>query len=107
MTIPKPIRCILYPIPGAVLAGGLIGLFHGRWGWPAFLFVLVALPPVGTVLSLPVDSLDLWLRRRTRDPVWLLTDEGRAWLMTADGQHWRARKDRGDAGDENENEGGS
>jgi hypothetical protein len=40
---------------------------------------------------LPVDALDLWLRRRTRDPMWLMTNEGRAWLESEDGLMWVRR----------------
>jgi hypothetical protein len=40
---------------------------------------------------LPVDALDLWLRRRTRDPMWLMTNEGRAWLESEEGLMWVRR----------------
>jgi hypothetical protein len=39
-----------------------------------------------------VDHVDLWLRRRTRDPIWLMTDEGRAWLSSPAGVAWTAAR---------------
>jgi hypothetical protein len=36
-------------------------------------------------LSLVVPEVDHWLRRLTRDPLWLETDEGRRWKERQEG----------------------
>ncbi|WP_442485839.1 hypothetical protein [Aeoliella sp. SH292] len=40
-----------------------------------------------------IDPFDLWLRRATRDPVWLMTSEGKKWLATDEGKLWQKAKE--------------
>ncbi|MGL5058833.1 MAG: hypothetical protein ACRC62_02535 [Microcoleus sp.] len=57
----------------------------------AFFFGLLLFPIFSIVGGMPIDNLDLWLRRKTRDPIWLMTDEGREWLNSEEGQIWQQK----------------
>jgi hypothetical protein len=95
MHISKPVRHVLYLLVPLLVAGALFTVTHAWLGRLSLLFFLLVLPPISIAVTLPIDSLDLWLRRRTRDPIWLLTDEGRIWLATPEGRKWSAaRNDR-------------
>jgi hypothetical protein len=86
MRVAKVHRVLFYGLAtGAVIA--MLFLVFGNWG--LVVGVLVA-PIINVFVGLPIDSFDLWLRRRSRDPQWLMTDEGRAWLSTEDGRRWQA-----------------
>jgi hypothetical protein len=95
MTIPKPVRemgryalwfGLIALLADPVLALGKdqiivkaalgFGLFVGSFGL-SLVFSWVV-----------IDPIDLWLRRTTRDPLWLMTYEGKSWLASAEGQAW-------------------
>ena len=97
MLIPKPVRHLLYPLLPVTIAWALIRLTYAHWGWPSLLFLVIAIPPISIFVSMPIDAFDLWLRRRTRDPIWLLTDEGRSWLDSGEGRKWSAADGNRDA----------
>jgi hypothetical protein len=95
MRISKPARHVLYLLSPLLVARALFTVTYAWLGRLSLLFSLLVVPPISIVVTLPIDSLDLWLRRRTRDPSWLLTNEGRAWLATPEGREWvEARRDR-------------
>ncbi len=89
MVIPKPIRQICYGIIGlsiSLLCALILSYFLGKLG----IFMGFFLYPVFNVLGgMPIDHIDRWLRRKTRDPIWLMTDEGREWLKSEEGQAWQ------------------
>jgi hypothetical protein len=86
MRVAKIYRVFLYGAATGVVIVGL-SLVFGKWG----LLVGVLLAPIINIFAgLPIDAFDLWLRRRSRDPLWLMTDEGRALLKTEDGRRWQA-----------------
>ena len=87
MRIHKPIRHILYPIPGALIAIYMMKSYP-EWGNYRYLFILFMFPPLSLLTSLPIDSLDFWLRRKTKDSFWLMSSEGQAWLKSEEGQDW-------------------
>jgi hypothetical protein len=88
MRIPKPVRILL----SAIIAGFVIGLTLSigvrRLGWPAYGFLLFAIPPLSFLLTWPIDAVDLWMRRKSRDPLWLMGHEGKEWLKTPEGLEW-------------------
>jgi len=59
-------------------------------------FSLILAPIVFIILNviggMPIDAFDLWLRRTTRDPIWLMGHEGQKWLNTEEGRRWSATK---------------
>jgi hypothetical protein len=91
MVISKPIRQICCLIIGLALSGlcalillqflGKLGIFIGFFLYPVF----------NVVGGMPIDNLDRWLRRKTRDRIWLMTDEGREWLNSEEGQVWQQK----------------
>jgi hypothetical protein len=87
--IPKPIRQIWYIIIGCLLTmlcAVLLSKWLGNWG--IFLAFLLY-PLLNLVGGMPIDYFDRWLRRKTRDPIWLMTYEGREWLKSEEGQVWQ------------------
>ena len=53
------------------------------------LVLAVILWPIYKILGgSPIDAFDFWLRRKTRDPAWLISHEGRNWLETDEGLDW-------------------
>jgi hypothetical protein len=38
-----------------------------------------------------INAIDLWMRRQTKDTLWLRSAEGREWLKTEQGQQWREK----------------
>jgi hypothetical protein len=87
--IPKPIRQICYCIIGlsfSTVCALILSHSLGKLG----IFLGFLLYPVFNVLGgMPIDNFDRWLRRKTRDPVWLMTQEGREWLKSEEGQVWQ------------------
>jgi hypothetical protein len=45
----------------------------------------------GILMGRGISTLDLWLRRKTRDQLWLWSGEGKAWLKTEEGQAWKQK----------------
>lgn len=97
MRISKPIRQILYLLVSLGVSGSLAAATRSSLGWAALCFFVLAFPPLSLLLTLPIDALDRWLRRRSRDPMWLLSEEGRAWLESEAGRSWRAAQGARDA----------
>jgi hypothetical protein len=87
--IPKPIRHICYFIIGFFLSlfcALILSRYLGKWGG----FIGCFLYPVFSIIGgMPIDILDQWLRRKTRHPVWLMTDEGKKWLDSEEGKAWQ------------------
>ena len=88
--ISKTVRSFCYPLVSmglTLLVYKVLQPFIGAWA------VLLCLPLLFWLhLFSPVDTLDLWLRRVTRDPYWLMTNEGAAWLRTEEGKAWLKTK---------------
>ena len=40
------------------------------------------------VAAFYLDCLEQWVWRKTRDEVWLMTQEGRQWLESEEGKRW-------------------
>ena len=57
-------------------------------GLGGLVLAVVLWPIYNLVGGSPIDSFDFWLRRKTRDPVWLISHEGRQWLETDEGREW-------------------
>jgi len=95
MRIPKLYRQLIQFGLFGLLCGVLLAL-AGRLPKAWRLALLVGTVPVAffgaLILSFCVDSLDMWLRRRSRDPIWLKTYEGRQWLASEDGQKWQKER---------------
>jgi hypothetical protein len=93
MSIPKPIRHLIQLALLIVLAAALSQLALRLRPIPLAIFAaLLAVPSAfiaALVVSLCVDRVDLWLRRRSRDSLWLITDEGREWLASDEGKEWQ------------------
>ncbi len=89
MLIPKPIRLICYCLVGlslSILCALILSQKLGKLG----IFMGFFLYPVFNILGgMPIDIVDSWLRRKTRDPIWLMTQEGREWLKSEEGQAWQ------------------
>jgi hypothetical protein len=84
--ISKTARVCCYPIVSFGLTFAIckgLEIIIGSW---AFLLSL----PIFFYFNLfsPVDSLDLWLRRRTKDDYWLMSNEGKKWLDSKEGEDW-------------------
>ena len=88
MHIPKPIRVLGY-FSVAFTGTALFVAFSRPYIGPIALvlapIVFIAFNIVG---GAPIDAFDLWLRRKTRDPIWLIGHEGQAWLATEEGRRW-------------------
>ena len=88
MRIAKPIRVFCC---GAIAGGLSFATFElfsmaiGRW---ALLPAMLLLPVFAYFGGIPIDVLDFWLRKRTRDPLWLLSSEGQEWLKSPEGAEW-------------------
>ena len=94
--IAKPIRHIVAAGLGGACAVAVFVWLQPRWGnW-----ALATIPFVGffswmILGDVLINSLDLWLRRRTRDPIWLMGNEGKRWLESEEGHAWqRSRQSR-------------
>lgn len=84
MIIGKPCRII----GGGLLAGAATGLIVvlSHRSWLVILFV-----PICFVFEALMSATDLWLRRTTKDRLWLWGHEGKEWLKTPEGAAWKAR----------------
>jgi hypothetical protein len=75
MYIAKPFRFLFYGViigAGVVLTFTLLRRHIGFW---ALIPALIAFPVFGLVSGFVVDSFDFWLRRVTRDPIWVRQHE--------------------------------
>lgn len=89
MLIPKPIRQILYCVIALFLCI-LCALLLSKWlGNLGIVLAFLLYPLFNVCGGIPIDSLDLWLRRKTRDPIWLISNEGREWLKSEEGELWQ------------------
>jgi len=85
--ISKPVRHLCYPVvAGAIafLTYKLAAHFIREWAYLISWFVFFWFYQFAS----PIDKLDLWLRKYTKDDIWLLTQEGKEWLKTEQGQEW-------------------
>ena len=60
--------------------------FIGLWSYAAGLLLFPFFNFLGAV---PINALDFWLRRSTKDEIWLRSHEGKQWLQTKQGQAWQ------------------
>ena len=56
--------------------------FIGLWGYAV---ALVLFPFLNFLGAVPINALDFWLRRSTKDEIWLRSHEGKQWLQTKQG----------------------
>ena len=75
-------------IAAMLAVGSAIGLSRwiGLWGYAVGLLLFPFFNFFGAV---PVNALDFWLRRKTKDEIWLRSHEGKRWLQTKQGQAWQ------------------
>lgn len=97
MYIPKPHRLLIQFTLFVALAVAFVAVASElRPAALAIVALLLAVPGaymIAFVFSMAViDPLDLWLRRRTRDPIWLMTSEGREWLSSDENKKWQTRR---------------
>jgi hypothetical protein len=95
MKIPKVIRHLIQLAIFCLLAIALLAVApHVQKSWRIVL--LIATVPVAffgaLIISFYVDKIDLWLRRKSRDPIWLMTHEGKQWLASEEGQKWQKER---------------
>ena len=91
--ISKPIRHICYPVVAGAIAFFIYRVTFQFIEARAYLFALLAFFWFYKVNS-PIDQLDLWLRKHTKDNIWLFTQEGKEWLKTKQGQEWTATRQK-------------
>lgn len=84
MKIGKPYRLILATLLSGAITGLIVGISHRLW------LVLIYLP-IYLATETIINSIDLWLRRTTKDQLWLWGSEGKQWLETPEGQAWKNR----------------
>ncbi|WP_438038265.1 multiheme c-type cytochrome [Sorangium sp. So ce128] len=92
--IGKPVRILMSALLAGGAAGAVGGGLYSRIEVLSAAAAMVALVPAWFLWGGVVDHLDLSLRRRTRDAVWLLTREGQAWLSSTEGTAWSNRHDK-------------
>ena len=91
MHIPKIVRVPCYIAIAFMLMILTMIIFRPYIGWVSGIIAVVMLPLFHLFGGMPIDALDQWLRRTTRDPIWLITQEGREWLDSEQGRKWRKR----------------
>lgn len=77
MYIAKPFRVLACGVIIGAGVGLTFGLLYRRIGIWAVIPALIAFPVFGVVGGFVVDSFDFWLRRVTRDPLWVKQHEHR------------------------------
>ena len=83
MKIGKTYRLFIPSLAAGAAAGLTLGAKKPLW-----LAILLFAIAYGLAAHI-TDTLDFWLRRKTKDPIWLLSYEGREWLKTPEGQKWK------------------
>jgi hypothetical protein len=91
MYIPKIVRVPIYAAVSIALVVLTIVLLWRYIGWLSVVAGLILFPIFNVFGGAPIDAFDLWLRRKTKDPIWLMTQEGRQWLETEEGKEWQKR----------------
>ena len=98
MMVPKPARSLcMYGLWFLLVAGSVdpIIALPGVDIPNKIAYILLTVVGGGIVAwlfsMLVVDRFDLWLRRATRDPLWLMTDDGKTWLATPEGKAWQEK----------------
>ncbi|WP_157906983.1 hypothetical protein [Sorangium cellulosum] len=94
MKIAKPVRVLISALLAGGTAGAVGGGLYSRIEVLSAVAAVIAFVPAWFLWGGAVDHLDLWLRRRTRDEIWLLTREGQAWLSSTAGTAWSNRRDK-------------
>lgn len=92
MYIPKIIRVPIYFSISFTAVALTVVVTRPVIGWWSIPLALLLFPIFNVLGGAPVDAFDLWLRRKTKDAIWLLTHEGKEWLNTAEGQNWKRQK---------------
>jgi hypothetical protein len=92
MHIPKIVRVPCYMAIAFTLMILTTVVLRPYIGWLSGIFAVVMLPLFHLFGGMPIDALDQWLRRTTRDPIWLMTQEGREWLDSEQGRKWQERQ---------------
>ena len=87
MNIGKPFRIILPFLPASATAGGLLVLSKPIWAVLLLFFVIYF------IFDWMINKIDFWLRRKTKDQLWLWSYEGRKWLETPEGQDWKKKQE--------------
>ena len=95
MKIPKVMRHLIQLAMFCLLAIASFTVApHLPKPWSIVLFILTV--PLAffaaLILSFYVDRIDLWLRRRSHDQIWLMTHEGKQWLASEEGQKWQKER---------------
>ena len=95
MKIPKFWRHLIQLVLFALLAFALLHIPALLPKSLAIVMLVLAVPLAyfgALFLSFYVDKVDWWLRRRSRDKIWLMTGEGKKWLASEDGQRWQKER---------------
>ena len=92
MYIPKIVRVPIYFAISFTAVAVTVALTRPAIGWLSIPLGLLLFPIFNVLGGAPVDAVDLWLRRKTKDPIWLMTREGEEWLQTDEGQHWSRQR---------------
>jgi xanthosine utilization system XapX-like protein len=75
MYIAKPFRILSYGVIIGAGGGLTFGFLYRHIGFWAVIPALIAVPIFGLLGGFVVDSFDSWLRRVTRDPIWMRQHE--------------------------------
>jgi hypothetical protein len=92
MCIPKIIRVPFCFSISFTAVAATVELTRPLIGWMSIPLAVLLFPIFNLLGGVPVDAFDVWLRRKTKDPIWLLTHEGKEWLKTDDGQEWKRQQ---------------
>jgi xanthosine utilization system XapX-like protein len=77
MYIAKPFRVLSYGLIIGAGVGLTFGLLYRHIGLWTVIPALIAFPVFGLLGGFIVDAFDSWLRRVTRDPIWVRQHEQR------------------------------
>jgi hypothetical protein len=88
MHIAKPIRVFGYMAISFTLSALTYAVTKPYIGVGGLVLAVVLWPIYNIVGGSPIDAFDFWLRRKTRDPIWLISHAGRQWLDTDEGREW-------------------
>jgi hypothetical protein len=84
MTIPKPVRIISASAFTGLATSLIVRFSHKLW-------LIVLFIPIYFVFENIISRVDIWLRRTTKDQLWLWSYEGREWLKTPKGEAWKKK----------------
>ena len=96
MRIVKPIRHLvqfLFFVGFIVLFSILASYLESPWRGILFVMSFPVAYFMALILSMVVDDIDLSLRRWSKDPGWLISNEGQRWLESEEGIAWKEAGD--------------